>query len=72
MLLFFRDCVVAVSMTTLYWPSSGLTYFSQRGQVITGKAPVPRLLSVGGVAVRGRPPSVFGASEGGVVTTTPG
>ena len=45
-LLFFRNCVVAISVTKPYWLSSGLTRFSQRGQVITGEAlQVPRPLS---------------------------
>ena len=44
-LLFFRNCVVAISVTKPYWLSSGLTRFSQRGQVITGEAlQVPRPL----------------------------
>lgn len=71
-LLFFHDCVVAVSMTTLYWPSSGLTCFSQRGQMITGKAPrVPRLLSRWERRGSEGPPHecLRGRVRGGVVTT---
>lgn len=64
-LLFFHNCVVAISMTKLYWPSSGLTRFSQRGQVITGEARRSHSLCRGGrgVAVRGGPTSVFGGKR---------
>lgn len=64
-LLFFHNCVVAIPMTKLYWPSSGLTRFSQRGQVITGEARRSHSLCRGGrgVAVRGGPTSVFGGKR---------
>ena len=62
---YFSITVVAIPMTKLYWPSSGLTRFSQRGQVITSEACRSHGLCRGGrgVAVRGSPTSVFGGKR---------